>query len=171
MATHQGTDMTDIHSPVVDLLTSQSIACEISEIPLSEDRKPIRNLEDLLSAKGLDPSSVVRSVVFKADSGLYTLLAVAGAGRADWGVLRKHLGERKLRMAEYDEVSEATGYVVGAVPPIALPDTLRVLVDKSVRNYQNVVIGSGVLGYALALNSQDLLAMLAAADEGEFVKT
>jgi len=162
--------MADIHSPVIDLLTSKNIAFEIIEIPLSEDRKPIRDLEVLLSAKGLDPTSVVRSVVFKADSGQYTLLAVAGAGRADWGMLRKHLNERKLRMAEYDEVPEATGYVVGAVPPIALPETLRVLVDKSVRNYQNVVIGSGVLGYAIALKGQDLLALLAGADEGEFVK-
>jgi Cys-tRNA(Pro)/Cys-tRNA(Cys) deacylase len=109
-------------------------------------------------------------VVFKADSGQYTLLAVAGVGRADWGILRKHLDERKLRMAEYDEVPEATGYVVGAVPPIALPEALRVLVDKSVRNYQNVVIGSGVLGYALALNTQDLFTLLAGAEEGEFVK-
>ncbi|PKO43842.1 MAG: hypothetical protein CVU29_10415 [Betaproteobacteria bacterium HGW-Betaproteobacteria-22] len=162
--------MTDTHSPVIDLLTSRSIAFEIIEIPLSEDRKPIRHLEDLLSVKGLDPTAVVRSVVFKADSGPFILLAVAGSGRADWGLLRKHLDERKLRMAEYDEVSEATGYVVGAVPPIALPEALRVLVDKSVRNYQKVVIGSGVLGYAIALKGQDLLTLLAAADEGEFVK-
>jgi len=97
-------------------------------------------------------------------------LAVAGGGRADWGMLRKHLDERKLRMAEYDEVPEATGYVVGAVPPIALPETLRVLVDKSVRNYDAVVIGSGVLGYAITLKGQDLLALLAGAGEGEFVK-
>jgi len=98
------------------------------------------------------------------------LLAVAGGGRADWGVLRKHLNERKLRMAEYDEVPEATGYVVGAVPPIALPETVRVLVDKSVRNYEKVIIGSGVLGYALALNTQALLTLFAGAEEGEFIK-
>ena len=159
-----------IHSPVTQLLEQRGISFDVIEIPLSEDKKPIRSLEELLASKGLDPASVVRSVVFKADSGKYTLLAVAGIARADWGVLRKHLDERKLRMAEYDEVPEATGYVVGAVPPVALPDTLRVLVDKSVRNYDAVVIGSGVLGYAIALKGQDLLALLAGADEGEFVK-
>ncbi|MDO9366423.1 MAG: YbaK/EbsC family protein [Methylotenera sp.] len=162
--------MADIHSPVTDLLQSKNIAFEMIEIPLSENSKPILDLEALLSAKGLDPTSVVRSVVFKADSGKYTLLAVASGGRADWGVLRKHLDERKLRMAEYEEVPEATGYVVGAVPPIALPETVHVLVDKSVRNYETVVIGSGVLGYAIALKGQDLLALLVGADEGEFVK-
>ena len=159
-----------IHSPVTQLLEQHGIPFDVIEIPLSEDKKPIRNLEELLTSKGLDPASVVRSVVFKADSGKYTLLAVAGVGRADWGVLRKHLDERKLRMAEYDEVPEATGYVVGAVAPIALPETLRVLVDKSLRNYDRVVIGSGVLGYALALNTPALLTLFAGADEGDFVK-
>lgn len=159
-----------IQSPVIQLLEQRGISFDVIEIPLSEDKKPIRNLEELLATKGLDPTSVVRSVVFKADSGVYTLLAVAGGGRADWGVLRKHLNERKLRMAEYDEVPEATGYVVGAVPPIALPETLRILVDKSVRHYETVVIGSGVLGYAIALKGNDLLALLTGADEGEFVK-
>lgn len=159
-----------IKSDVTDLLTSAGVDFDVVEIPLSEDKKPIRNLEELLSAKGLDPTSVVRSVVFRGGSKQFYLLAVAGAGRADWGVLRKHLEERKLRMAEYDEVPEATGYVVGAVPPVALPASLKVLVDASVATYETVVIGSGVLGYALALKASDLLQLMADVEQGSFVK-
>lgn len=159
-----------IQSPVTQLLQQQAIPFDVIEIPLSEDKKPIRSLEELLTSNGLNPNAVVRSVVFRGESGQFVLLAVAGGGRADWGILRKHLNERKLRMAEYDEVPEATGYVVGAVPPIALPETVRVLVDNSVRQYETVVIGSGVLGYAIALKARDLLALLASADESEFVK-
>jgi Cys-tRNA(Pro)/Cys-tRNA(Cys) deacylase len=159
-----------IESPVTDLLQANGIKFDVIEIPLSEDKKPIRSLEELLSSKGLDADSVVRSIVFKGESTGFSLLAVAGAGRADWALLRAHLGERKCRMAEFAEVSEATGYVVGAVPPIALPEGMRVLLDKGVRDYKNVVIGSGVLGYALALKGQDLLRLLTHADEGAFVK-
>lgn len=159
-----------IQSPVTDLLQSKNITYQVIEIPLSDDKKPIRSLEELLTAQGLDPKAVVRSVVFKAESGQYALLAVAGGGRADWALLRAHLNERKCRMAEYAEVPEATGYVVGAVPPIALPSSVRVLVDKSVRDYPTVIIGSGVLGYALALKGADLLGLLSGADEGAFVK-
>lgn len=159
-----------INSDVTDLLTSSGVDFNVVEIPLSEDKKPIRNLEELLSAKGLDPTFVVRSVVFRGGSKQFYLLAVAGAGRADWGVLRKHLEERKLRMAEYDEVPEATGYVVGAVPPVALPADLKVLVDTSVTSYETVVIGSGVLGYALALKGSDLLKLMADGEQGSFVK-
>ena len=159
-----------INSDVTDLLTSAGVDFGVVEIPLSEDKKPIRNLEELLSAKGLDPTSVVRSVVFRGGSKQFYLLAVAGAGRADWGVLRKHLEERKLRMAEYDEVPEATGYLVGAVPPVALPEGLKVLIDAGVSGYETVVIGSGVLGYALALKGSDLLKLMADVAQGSFVK-
>lgn len=162
--------MSELQSPVTTLLQHHNIGYSVIEIPLSEDKKPIRNLEELLSSQGHDPHSVVRSLLFKTGSDKFVLLAVAGGGRADWGVLRKQLGEKKLRMAEFDEVPEATGYVVGAVPPIALPEAITVLVDESTLNYQEVVIGSGVLGYALALKASDLQNLLADAAVGGFVK-
>jgi prolyl-tRNA editing enzyme YbaK/EbsC (Cys-tRNA(Pro) deacylase) len=155
-------------SPVTELLQHHSIAYDVIEIPLTEDEKPIRNLEELLLSQGTDPLSVVRSVLFKTASGKFVLLVVAGGGRANWGVLRSHLNERKCRMAEFDEVAEATGYVVGAVPPIALPKPIKILVDNSVKDYATVVIGSGILGVALSLKSVDLMRLLADADQGVF---
>lgn len=159
-----------ISSPVTELLTQHAIAYEVVVIPLSEDKKPIRNLEELLSSQGRDPNSVVRSLLFKTGSGQFCLLAVAGGGRADWAALRKQLGEKKLRMAEFDEVSEATGYVVGAVPPIALPETVMVLADNSAFQFDQVIIGSGVLGYALALRGNDLQKIMSDVPVSEFVK-
>lgn len=157
-----------ITSPVTALLHNENIAYDVIEIPLTEDQKPVRNLEELLLKQGIDPQSVVRSVLFKTASNKFVLLAVAGGGRADWGVLRKHLNERKCRMAEFNEVVEATGYVVGAVPPVALPADIKTLVDSSVKHYETVVIGSGVLGFALSLKGADLLKLFGDADQGVF---
>lgn len=159
---------TNISSPVTELLSQHGIAYQVIEIPLSEDKKPIRHLEELLTSQGLNPQSVVRSVLFKTSSDYFVLLAVAGGGRADWAVLRNHLNERKCRMAEFDEVASATGYVVGAVPPIALPSSIKVLVDNSVNTYDTVVIGSGVLGYALSLKKDDLMPLFGDAEQGQF---
>jgi len=159
-----------ISSPVTELLEQNNIPFDVIEIPLSEDKKPIRNLEEWLTEQGKDPTSVVRSILFKGKSGNFSLLAAAGSGRADWAVLRKHLGERKLRMAEFDEVPEVTGYVVGAVPPIALPEEVRVLVDSSLDDYAEVIIGSGVLGYALSLSQANLQTLMGNADKGQYVK-
>lgn len=160
---------TSVVSPVTELLQREKIAYDVIEIPLTEDKKPVRNLEELLTRKGIDPQSVVRSVLFKTSSDKFVLLAVAGGGRADWALLRQHLNERKCRMAEFDEVPQATGYVVGAVPPVALPNDIKVLVDNSVSNYDTVVIGSGVLGYALSLKGLDLLRLMGNAEQGVFV--
>jgi len=160
----------DITSPVTQLLNQHNIPFDVIAIPLSEDKKPIRNLEVFLEAQGRDPNSVIRSLLFKTGTGDFILLAVAGGGRADWSVLRKHLDERKLRMAEFSEVEEATGYVIGAVPPIALPDSIRVLVDDSLSAYNEVIIGSGVLGYALSLSVSALNNLLPQADVGKFIK-
>jgi Cys-tRNA(Pro)/Cys-tRNA(Cys) deacylase len=159
-----------IDSAVVALLQDHHIAFDVIEIPLTEDQKPVRSLEELLVAKGLASGAVVRSLLFRGGSGQFYMLAVAGGGRADWGILRKQLNERQLRMADFDEVPKATGYVVGAVPPIALPSDLKVLVDQAIINYETVVIGSGVLGYAIALKRDDLLGLLANAEQGAFVK-
>lgn len=159
-----------LSSPVTELLSAKGIDYQVIEIPLTEDKKPIRNLEELLRNEGHDPNSVVRSLLFKTGSDNFVLLAVAGGGRADWGTLRKHLDEKKLRMAEFDEVPEATGYVVGAVPPVALPDNVKVLLDNSVDEFDNVVIGSGVLGYALGLKTAALKTVMTDADQGQFVK-
>lgn len=160
-----------INSPVIELLQRENIPYDVIEIPLTEDKKPVRNLEELLMKQGVDPQSVVRSVLFKTASDKFVLLAVAGGGRADWGVLRKHLNERKCRMAEFDEVSEATGYVVGAVPPVALPESIKVLVDNSVKDYETVVIGSGVLGFAISLQGAALLKLFGNADQGVFASS
>lgn len=157
-----------ITSPVTELLQHGNIAYDVIEIPLTEDKKPVNNLQELLLQQGIDPHCVVRSVLFKTATSNFVLLAVAGGGRADWGVLRNHLNERKCRMAEFDEVIEATGYVVGAVPPIALPEGIKILVDDSVKDYETVVIGSGVLGFALSLKGADLLKLLGEADQGVF---
>jgi prolyl-tRNA editing enzyme YbaK/EbsC (Cys-tRNA(Pro) deacylase) len=51
-----------------------------------------------------------------------------------------------------------------------LPSSIRVLVDDGIKDYQTVVIGSGILGYALALKGADLLRLLATAEHGSFVK-
>ncbi len=158
-----------INSPVTALLKHKNIAFNVIEIPLTEDKKPIRNLEELLLKQGVNPQSVVRSLLFKTSSDKFVLLAVTGNGRADWSLLRKHLNERKCRMAEFEEVFEATGYVVGAVPPISLPESIKILVDSSVQAYETVVIGSGVLGFALSLKGADLQKLLDAADHGIFV--
>ena len=157
-------------SPVAQYLAGLGVSYELIEIPLDPDKKPVRSLEELLAAQGQSPGQIIRSLLFRTGSGQFVLLAVAGGGKADWGILRKHLNERRLTMAEPVDVLKATGFPVGAVPPVALPPDVRILVDNSVFDYDRIVIGSGVLGYALEVGSADLQKAWAGAETGQFVK-
>ncbi|BCX81292.1 Cys-tRNA(Pro)/Cys-tRNA(Cys) deacylase [Methylomarinovum caldicuralii] len=162
--------MSEVSSPVSELLEREGIAYEWVEIPLDPERKPIRSLEELVEARGLSPAQIVRSLVFRTGSGGFLLLAAPATARADWGKLRKHTGERRLTMAESEQVLAATGYPVGAVPPVALPEDLRVLVDEGIFAHERVFIGAGVLGWSLSLRSADLRRLLARAELGAFTK-
>lgn len=159
-----------VESPVTRLLNELNIAYLTIAIPLDPDQKPIRSLEQLLADQGGDPGQIIRSLLFRTGSGGFALLAAAGGGKADWSVLRKHLNERRLAMAEPGEVLAATGFPVGAVPPVALPNAVRVLVDEGVFHHDRVVIGSGVLVYALAAASADLKRAWTDAEFGSFIK-
>jgi Cys-tRNA(Pro)/Cys-tRNA(Cys) deacylase len=59
-------------------------------------------------------------------------------------------------MATEEEVLEMTGYRVGTVSPFGLPRPLRVLIDSSVLQEEEVSIGSGVRNTAIILKSADL---------------
>jgi len=159
-----------IASPVSRWLDRLGISYRWIEIPLDPDRKPIRSLEELVEAKGMAPGQIVRSLLFRTGSGGFVLLAAPATARADWGRLRKHLGERRLTMAEFDQVLDATGYPVGAVPPVALPDSVRVLVDEGIFAHEEVFIGAGVLGWSIQVRSGDLRKVLGEAEMGRFVK-
>jgi Cys-tRNA(Pro)/Cys-tRNA(Cys) deacylase len=159
-----------IDSPVTRLLNSLAINYELIEIPLDPDKKPVRSLEELLVGQNRNPGEIVRSLLFRTGSDSFVLLAVAGGGKADWTLLRKHLNERRLTMAQPEEVLSATGFPIGAVPPIALPESVRIVVDASVFEHERIVIGSGVLGYALDIAGSGLHQALAKAEIGQFVK-
>jgi len=49
-----------------------------------------------------------------------------------------------------------------------LPEDIKILVDNRVKDYETVVIGSGVLEFALSLKGADLLKLLAYTNQGEF---
>ena len=61
--------------------------------------------------------------------------------------------------------------MIDAVPPLALPESVRVLADESLKDYEKLMIGSGVLGYALGLSGADLCGLMEEAEFGRFGKT
>jgi prolyl-tRNA editing enzyme YbaK/EbsC (Cys-tRNA(Pro) deacylase) len=90
----------------------------------------------------------------------YVACMVLATTRADVnGLVRRHLGVRKLSFASMDDAVGLTGMEYGGITPIGLPEAWPVLVDRAVAEAPRVVVGSGIRGSKLWLPGATLAAL------------
>jgi Cys-tRNA(Pro) deacylase len=121
---------------------------------------PVESLEQAAEQRGQQPGQIVRTIVFRLETGEFVLVLIAGPSQLSWPALRRTLGQRRIRLATPAEVHTATGYLPGAVSPFGLPAPLRILVDRSVLLYEEISLGSGERGVAIVMLTADLLRIL-----------
>lgn len=114
---------------------------------------------------GLDVSANCVVVEAKrAERVWHAACIVLATTRADVnGVVRKHLGARKISFASMDTAVSLTGMEYGGITPVGLPADWPILVDQNVMAQERVVIGSGIRGSKL-LASTAVLASLPGAE-------
>jgi Cys-tRNA(Pro) deacylase len=143
--------MQDDPTPVAQVLSAK-------KIPFRQFRHPgpIHSLEQAAEERGQRPEQVVRSIVFRLGRGEYIMVLIAGPDQVSWKALRRYLGQSRLSMAKREEVLQVTGYRLGAVSPFGLPAPMRILVDQSVLQEEELSIGSGRRGTTIILSTGDL---------------
>ena len=92
---------------------------------------------------GCELGQIVKTLVFVVDDAGVVVALVAGDQRADLDALATHAGGARARMANADEVREATGYAIGGVGPFDLPVDLRVFADESLLRFDVVYPAAG----------------------------
>jgi Cys-tRNA(Pro)/Cys-tRNA(Cys) deacylase len=154
----------------MEYTTPVSNALDAAGIPyrLFKHQGAIRSLEQAAEERGQRPEQVVRSILFRLGEGEFAMVLMAGAAQVSWPALRRYFGQSRLTMASEEEVKTVTGYERGALSPVGIPQTVRLLVDESVLAEEEISIGSGVRGITVILNSQDLLAFLKSYETGGF---
>jgi Cys-tRNA(Pro) deacylase len=120
----------------------------------------VRSLAQAAAERNQQPEQVVRSLLFRLAQDEFLMVLVAGPQQIDWKQLRRTLGLSRLTMAKPDELLRVTGYQIGAVAPFGLPTPVRILIDQSVLNQEEISLGSGVQGTAVLLKTADLLTAL-----------
>lgn len=145
-----------------------SIALEKLNIPhrVFHHQKPLLSFEQAAEERDQRPEQIVRSILFQIRPEEFVMVLVAGHDQVDWRKLRQLVGRSRVRMATEEEVLEVTGFRVGTVSPFGLKNQVRVLIDESVLQEEEVSTGSGVRNMAILLKSKDLRQAL---PEGEIV--
>jgi len=143
-----------------------SIALEKLNIPhrVFHHTTHLTSFEQAAAERKQRPEQIVRSILFQIRPEEFVMVLVAGREQVDWKKLRQLVGRSRIRMAKEDEVLEVTGYRVGTVSPFGLKNQARpefdrrvkVLIDASVLEEDEISTGSGVRNMAIIMKSADL---------------
>lgn len=150
-------------SPVTRTLDDAGIPYRVFQHP-----GPVHSLEQAARERGQQPGQVVRSLLFRLGPEQFVMVLVAGPAQVSWPALRAYLGQSRLTTASEGEVLDVTGYSIGAVSPLGLPNPLRVLIDEGICRQEEISIGSGERYMTIILQIKDLLKVLGEVEIGKF---
>lgn len=120
----------------------------------------LADTDQFCAAYDVDLDAAVNCVVVAARRGerhTHAAVLVRGTDRADVnGVVRKHLGARKISFADPVFTEQATAMRSGGITPVGLPADWSILVDSAVAVAGEVVIGAGTRDAKLLVTGKAL---------------
>lgn len=105
--------------------------------------EPVETVEAAVRVAGVPPERIVKSLVVVDGEARPYVCQVPGHRRLSFPKARRVLGVDRLRLANPPEVLQATGYAIGAVPPLGYPKNLPVVIDWRIRGLDSIVAGGG----------------------------
>jgi prolyl-tRNA editing enzyme YbaK/EbsC (Cys-tRNA(Pro) deacylase) len=112
------------------------------EVEPEEFPEGTKTAADAADAIGCDVAQIASSLVFLADDEP-VVVVTSGANRASEAKVAAAVGASDVRMADPDEVREATGWSIGGVPPFCHDRELRVLFDETLADNDTVWAAAG----------------------------
>ncbi|MFB6300436.1 MAG: YbaK/EbsC family protein [Halobacteriales archaeon] len=91
---------------------------------------------------GCDVAQIGSSIVFMVDAEPVVVIT-SGANRVSEDRLADIFDADSVRMAEPEEVKEATGWSIGGVPPFCHTNTVRTLMDETLFEHEEIWVAAG----------------------------
>lgn len=120
------------------------------------ERPAARSLPEAAQLLGIAPSAIVKTLVVKRSDDTYLFALIPGGRSISWPKLRAVVGVNRLRLPEAELALAATGYERGTITPIGSSTAWPVIADETIVG-QRVAMGSGVHGYSLFVDADDLI--------------
>lgn len=111
----------------------------------------------LVTALGLDPDTVGKTLVAELDDGRHVLAVVPVSASLDLKALARLAGAKRATMAEPGQAERLSGSVVGGISPLAPRRSLPVFVDELLTVHGEVHVSGGRRGLELSLAPTDLV--------------
>lgn len=107
-----------------------------------------KTIEEVSAFLNVEPSNVIKSLVFDIDGELVVVLA-----RGDHEIndikLKNALGATSVELAEDAAIKELLGCTPGSIGPVKLPVNVKVIADNAIKSIRNGVAGANEDGFHL----------------------
>ena len=127
-----------------------------SKIKIISLNSSARTAKDAANSLSCDIGAIVKSLLFK-DEKNYFICLVAGDKRCSLKKLKFLLKKSDISMANADEVKEYTGFSIGGVSPVGHTKTLDILIDKSLKRFQDIYAAAGHPNYIFKITYKELV--------------
>ena len=99
--------------------------------------------------------AIVKSLLFRAESN-FILCLVSGDNRCSLNKLKKIVKIKDISMASPEEVKTQTGYTIGGVSPVASNNKLEILIDNSLKRFNDLYAAAGHPNCVFRINFKNL---------------
>ena len=106
-------------------------------------------------AVGVEPARIAKSLTFTSREGGCLMIVAAGDAKVNNGMFKRRFG-CKPSMLGGEDALKFTGHAVGGVCPFALPETVEVYLDESMRRFQTIFPAAGSSNSAIELTMDQL---------------
>jgi Cys-tRNA(Pro) deacylase len=133
------------------LLTEMGIDTQVVEF-----EQATRTAQDAADAIGCQVGQIVKSLIFRGESGRGVLVLTSGSNRVDEKRVRDLIGE-KLGKADADFVRTVTGYAIGGVPPFGHASQLNTYIDEDFLQYETIWAAAATPNAVFRLTPDELV--------------
>ena len=132
----------------------QFFAARQLDIPVIELEVSTATVALAAEAHGVEPGRIAKTLAFRLGDGRAILLVARGDARIDNRLFKAQFG--RGRMLGADDVVALTGHPVGGVCPFGLAQPLPIYLDRSLRDFDEILPAAGAIHSAVRLSPQQL---------------
>jgi len=149
-------------TPATEALARAGVAFVLH--PYDHDPGSTAYGDEAATALGVDRLRIFKTLVVDIGAARPELaVAVLPVGtQLDLKRFAAALGAKKAAMADKDQVSRSTGYVLGGVSPVAQRVQLPTLIDETAQLWDTILVSAGKRGLQVELSPLDLADVVSA---------
>ena len=127
-------------------------------LTIVETDAPTPTVQTAADVHGVAPAQIAKTLAFWVDNGgekTPVLIVAGGVARMDNAKVKRALGG-KAKMLNAEEVLVVTSHPVGGVCPFGLPSSLKIYLDESLKQFDELLPAAGSVNSAVRVSLSDL---------------